>query len=72
MHLEKFHFGQIQNGRLLAIIYFYMLNRAKWLDHYYKTKCELSGDGAPWKFLTLSNRKWLTIGIIYFDRPDIR
>ena len=44
MHLEKFRPDQIQNGRL---------NRARWPDHYYKTKCDFSGEDAPWKFSTL-------------------
>ena len=34
-----------------AIIHFRMVNRARWLDHYYKTKCEFSGEDAPWTFL---------------------
>ena len=53
----------------------YLINRARWLDHYYKTKCEISdedaldhyyktkcefsGEDAPRKFFT-------------YDRPDIR
>ena len=40
----------------------YLVNRARWLDHYYKTKCKVSGEDAPLKFLTLSNSKWPTIG----------
>ena len=24
----------------------YLVNRARWLDHYYKTKCETSGEDA--------------------------
>ena len=46
--------------------------RARWLDHYYKTKYEFSGEDAPWNFLTLANSKRPTIGIIYLDMPDIR
>ena len=51
MHLEKFQVDKIQNGRLSAIIHFhmysrYLVNRAKWLDHYYKTKCVISGEDA--------------------------
>ena len=58
MHLEKFSLDQIQNGHLLAIIHFhmygrYLVNHARWLDHYYKTKYEFSGEDAPWKFLTI-------------------
>ena len=48
MHLEKFRLDQIQNGRLSAIIHFhygrYLVNHARWLDHYYKTKYEISGE----------------------------
>ena len=29
-----------------------ILNRTRWLDHYYKTKCDFSGEDAPWEFLT--------------------
>ena len=57
MHLEKFGLDQIQNGRLsdhYSILHSrYLVHRARWLDHYYKTKCDLSGEDAPWKFLTL-------------------
>ena len=39
-----------------AIIHFhtggYLVNRARWLDHYYKAKCEFSGEDAPRNFLT--------------------
>ena len=31
----------------------YLVNCARWLDHYYKTKCNSSGEDAPWKFLDL-------------------
>ena len=49
MHLEKIQLNKIQNGRLSAIIHFHMadiclINRARWLDHYYKTKCEISDE----------------------------
>ena len=41
--------------------------------HYYKTKCEVSVDDAPWNFLTSlyriqNDRK---SAIIYLDWPDI-
>ena len=55
-HLEKFRLDQIQ----IAVIGHYSLshgrylvNRARSLDHYYKTKCHFSGEDAPWKFLAL-------------------
>ena len=57
MHFEKFRLDQIQNGRLFGHYSFshgrYLINRARWQDHYYKTKCQFSGEDAPWKFLTL-------------------
>ena len=28
----------------------YLVNRARWLDHNYKTKCDFSGEDAPVKF----------------------
>ena len=28
----------------------YLVNRARWLDRYYKTKCDISGEDAPWEF----------------------
>ena len=50
----------------------YLVNRARWQDHYYKTKCEFSEEDAPWKFSTLIEFKMANNGIIYLDRPDIR
>ena len=45
MHLEKFQFDKIQNGRLSAIIHLdrpdiveYHENCSRYLHHYYKTK----------------------------------
>ena len=35
MHLKKIQLVQVQN-----------VNRARWLDHYYKTKCVISGEDA--------------------------
>ena len=50
MHFEKIQLFQVQNGRQSAIIQFlhgcYLVNRARWLDHYYKTKCVISGEDA--------------------------
>ena len=40
MHFEKFQLDQVQNGQ-------YLVNRARWLDHYYETKCEISDEDAP-------------------------
>ena len=77
MHYDKFRLDQIQNGRLSAIIHFshdrYMVNRARLLDHYYKTKCEFLREDAPWKFLTLIEFKMADNRYyVYLDRPDIR
>ena len=48
IYLEKFRLDQIQNGRLSAIIHLHMadifVNCGRWLDHYYKTECEISGE----------------------------
>ena len=44
---------------------------ARPLPDYYKTKCEFSGEDAPWKFLT-HEFKMAENQIIYLDRPDIR
>ena len=41
MHFEKIQLVQVQNGR--------QSDRARWLDHYYKTKCVISGEDASWK-----------------------
>ena len=53
MHLEKFQVDKIQNGRLSAIIHLdrpdiaeYHENRSRYLHHYYKTKCKVSGEDA--------------------------
>ena len=65
MHLEKFRLDQskwppydhysLSHGR-------YLVNRARWLDHYYRTKCEISAEDASWKISTSSNLKWPPIG----------
>ena len=50
MHFEKIQLVQVQNGRQSAIIHCLMavilVNRARWLDHYCKTKCEISDEDA--------------------------
>ena len=53
MHLEKIQVNKIQNGRLSAIIHLdrpyiaeYHENRSRYLHHYYKTKCVISGEDA--------------------------
>ena len=50
MHLEKFRLDQ--SSKWLPLGHYshshghYLVNRARWLDHYYKTKCEISGEDA--------------------------
>ena len=50
MHLKKFQLDQVQNGRISGHYSLshspYLVNRARWLDHYYKTKCVISGENA--------------------------
>ena len=53
MHLEKFQVDKIQNGRLSAIIHLgrpdiaeYHEHRSRYLHHYYKTNCKVSGEDA--------------------------
>ena len=53
MHLEKFQVDNIQNGRLSAIIHLdrpdiveYHKNRSRYLHHFYKTNCKVSGEDA--------------------------
>ena len=53
MHLENFQVDKIQNGRLSAIIHLdrpdiveYHENRSRYLHHYYKTNCKVSGKHA--------------------------
>ena len=53
MHLEKIQVDKIQNGRLSAIIHLdrpdiveYHENRSRYLHHYYKTNCKVSGEDA--------------------------
>ena len=64
MHLEKFQVDKIQNGRLSAIINLdrpdiveYHENRSRYLHHYYKTNCKVSGEDAFWKKINLSKFK---------------
>ena len=53
MHLEKFQVDKIKNDRLSAIIHLdrpdiaeYHKNRSRYLHHYYKTNCKVSGEDA--------------------------
>ena len=69
MHLEKFQVDKIQNGRLSAIIHIdrpdiveYHENRSRYLHHYYKTNCKVSGEDAFWKSSTRPSSKWPPIG----------
>ena len=46
MHFEKIQLDQVQNGHYSLLHGRYLVNRARWLDHYYKTKCVISGEDA--------------------------
>ena len=60
MHLEKFQVDKIRNGRLSAIIHLdrpdiveyhediveYHENRSRYLHHYYKINCKVTGEDA--------------------------
>ena len=69
MHLEKIQVDKIQNGRLSAIIHLdrpdiveYHENRSRYLHHYYKTNCKVSGEDAFKKNSTHPSSKWPPIG----------
>ena len=61
MYFENFRLNQIQNGRLFSHYSFshgrYLVNRTRWLDHYYETKCEFLGEDALLKLSTLIEKK---------------
>ena len=84
MHLEKFQVDKIQNGRLSAIIHLdrpdiveYHKNRPRYLHHYYKTNCKVSGEDAFWKNSTRPSSKWPPIGhyslshVRYFEKIQL-
>ena len=54
----------------------YLVNRARWLDHYYETKFEVSGEDAPWFFFNLIEFKmaetrplFSSIIVLISDKP---
>ena len=52
MYFEKNHFAKFKMAANQPIHFTcYLVNRAR-LDHYYKTKCVISGEDASWKNLT--------------------
>ena len=56
MHLEKLRTIKFEMAAYRPLFIFtcrYLVNRARWQDHYYKTKCDFSEEDTPWKFLTL-------------------
>ena len=76
MHLEKFQVDKIQNDRLSAIIYFdrpdiaeYHENRSRYLHHYYKTNCKVSGEDAFKKNSTRPSSKWANQPLFTFTWP---
>ena len=47
MHFEKNHLDHVQNGGHYSLSHGrYLVNHGRWLDHYYKTKCVISGEDA--------------------------
>ena len=78
MHLEKIQVDNIQNGRLSAIIHLdrpdiveYHENRSRYLHHYYKTNCKVSGEDAFEKILLVQVQNGRHSAIIHFHRADI-
>ena len=79
MHLEKFQVDKIQNGRQSAIIHLdrpdiveYHKNRSRYLHHYYKTNCKISGEDAFCKknqLVQVQNGR--LSAIIHFHMADI-
>ena len=65
---ERMHFEKIQLGGNYSLSHGrYLVNRARWLDHHYKTKCVISGEDASWKNSTWKNSKWPLIGHYSFS-----
>ena len=78
MHLEKFQVDKIQNGRLSAIIHLdrpdfveYHENRSRYLHHYYKTNCMVSGENAFKKNSTRQVQNGRQSAIIHFHMAVI-
>ena len=78
MHLEKFQVDKIQNGRLSAIIHLdrpdiveYHENRSRYLHHYYKTNCKVSGEDAFKKNQLVKVQNGRLSAIIHFYMADI-
>ena len=50
MYFEKIHFVKVQKWPPISHYSLshgrYLVNRARWLDHYYKAKCVISGEDA--------------------------
>ena len=49
----------------------YLVNRARWLDHYYKTKCVISGEDASWKIWLDKIQNGRLSAIIHFHMAVI-
>ena len=49
----------------------YLVNRARWLDHYYRTKCEISAEDACWKILTNQIKNGRLKAIIHLNMAVI-
>ena len=78
MHLEKFQVDKIQNSRLSAIFHFdrpdiveYHENRSRYLHHYYKTNCKVSGEDAFEKIQLVQVQNGRQSAIIHFHMAVI-
>ena len=78
MHPEKIQVDKIQNGCLSAIIHLdrpdiveYHENRSRYLHHYYKTNCKVSGEDAFWKKSIVQVQNGRQSAIIHFHMAVI-
>ena len=49
----------------------FLVNRARWLDHYYRMRCEISAEDASWKFRLDQIQNGRLKAIIHFHMADI-
>ena len=78
MHPEKIEVDKIQNGRLSAIIHLdrpdiveYHENRSRYLHHYYKLNCKVSGEDVFWKKSFVKVQNGRQSAIIHFHMAVI-
>ena len=56
-NLDSIKFKMVAIGHYSLSHGRYLVNRARWLDDYYRMKCEISAEDASLKILTRSNSK---------------